>query len=148
MTDSFRVDPVDDPAGGEDENHKILVLDTRRGTGVTGEGATSVREEATAALETLSEAIEANRTDGEVLIDWITALRVVLDRGRSTTAAAESEALGETVRLVSRMFDRSAASSGKARRSLARVMRADGASVLEIARTFGVSHQRISNILR
>lgn len=111
-------------------------------------GATPVREEAAEALRALAEAISANRIDEGELIDRITALQLLLERGDPLTAAPESEALGDTVRTVSRMLERSMVSSGKVRRSLVRVMRADGASIPAIAQTFGVTHQRISNILR
>lgn len=116
---------------------------------MTGDaGATRCREEATAALGTLAAAISANRIDEEELIDWMTVVQVLLERGDAVTATRESEAFGETVKTVSRMLQRSMESSARVRRSFVRVMRADGATIPSIARTFGVTHQRISNILR
>jgi transposase len=49
--------------------------------------------------------------------------------------------------LLGRVLSRLMEASGSARRALARAMRAEGTSIPAIARLFGVTHQRISNIL-
>jgi len=107
-----------------------------------------LREQASAALGALREAIEANRQDEDQLVEQVTALQQLLNQGTSVTIAFSSEPLADTLPLLSRVLARSMCASGTARRTLVRAMRAEGASIPAIAQLFGVSRQRVSNVLR
>ena len=107
-----------------------------------------LRQQASAALGALREAIEANRQDEDQLVEQVIALQQLLNQGTSVTSALSSQALSDTLPLLSRILARSMSASGTARRTLARAIRAEGASIPAIAQLFGVSHQRVSNVLR
>ena len=53
-----------------------------------------------------------------------------------------------TVQLVSTILRRQSEASGYLRRSLVVALRAEGQSIPSIAHLFGVTHQRVSNLLR
>ena len=52
------------------------------------------------------------------------------------------------MQVVSQMLARLSKASGTVREELVDVLRAEGASIPSIARLFGVTHQRVSNLLR
>jgi len=112
------------------------------------EEAAVLREGVSLALGALLNALEANHLDEQRLMTRVISLQQLLDYGTPVTTALSSEPLADTVMLLSRIFDRSSSTSGKVRRALARAMRAEGTSIPAIAGTFGVTHQRISTILR
>jgi hypothetical protein len=99
------------------------------------------------ALDALSEAIERNSEDEKQLQDRIRALREARRAGSDVTSALSLEQPPGTVQLLGRVLARLMDSSGQLRRALARTMRAEGTSIPAIARLFGVTHQRVSNIL-
>ena len=112
------------------------------------EEESALREEVSAALGALLDAIKANRKDEARLVKQVKDLRRLLDQGTPVTTALSSESLGDTLPLLSRALGRSMSTSGRVRRALVRSMRAEETSIPAISRAFGVSHQRISNILR
>lgn len=107
-----------------------------------------LRKETSAALEALLHAIWTNHLDEEQLAAQVITLQRLIDQGTPVTTALASESLAGTLPLLSRLLVRSMSASGAVRRALVTAMRAEGASIPAIARTFGVSHQRISNILQ
>jgi len=104
-------------------------------------------DEVAGALDALSDAIERNSGDERMLLGRIHGLRRARSGGAGMTAALENEPSPGTMQLLGRILSRLMEASGTARRSLARNMRAEGTSIPAIARIFGVTHQRVSNIL-
>jgi hypothetical protein len=104
-------------------------------------------DEVTGALDALSDAIERNTGDERLLLGRLTSLRRERAAGKAVTAALAEEPNPGTMQLLGRILARLMDASGNARRSLARSMRAEGTSIPAIARIFGVTHQRVSNIL-
>ena len=109
---------------------------------------TALRQEASAALAAWLSAIKANHVDEEKLAARVIALQQLLDQGTPVATALSAQAIADILPLLSRILDRSMTASSTVRRTLVRAMRAEGASLSAIARVFGVTHQRISNILR
>jgi len=112
------------------------------------EDAIALRRDASAALGALLNAIKENHRDEEKLVARVVALQQLLERGTPVITALSSKSLADTLPLLSRILRRSMSASATARRALVLAMRAEGVSILAIARALGVSHQRISNILR
>jgi len=104
-------------------------------------------EEVAGALDALSDAIERNSGDERMLLGRIHGLRRARSGGAGMTAALENEPSPGTMQLLGRILSRLMEASGTARRALAGSMRAEGTSIPAIARIFGVTHQRVSNIL-
>ncbi len=104
-------------------------------------------DEVVGALTALSDAIEHNSRDEAQLQERIAELRQARQSGAEVTAALRQEPSPGTVQLLGRVLARLMESSGHVRRALARTMRAEGTSIPAIARLFGVTHQRVSNIL-
>lgn len=99
------------------------------------------------ALDALVEAVEKNAGDERQLVDKIGGLRDARASGTPVTHALGQEHPPGTMELLGRVLTRLMEASGGARRALARAMRTEGTSIPAIARLFGVTHQRISNIL-
>jgi hypothetical protein len=99
------------------------------------------------ALADLIEAVLQSGADGQTLSTRLSGLRRALASGESVTETLAGESEPGTVQLLSRLLTRLMEASGNARRELARGMRAEGTSIPAIARVFGVTHQRVSNIL-
>ena len=105
------------------------------------------RDDVMDALVALSEAVERNAKDEIQLVENLALLREARRRGTSVTEALAGEGTPGTMELLGVVLTRLMDTSGAARRALARAMRAEGESIPSIARSFGVTHQRISNIL-
>lgn len=103
--------------------------------------------EVAGALDALSDAIERNSGDERLLQSRIHGLRRATSAGTGMTEALEAEQSPGTMQLLGRILSRLMDSSGTTRRALARSMRSEGASIPAIAKIFGVTHQRVSNIL-
>jgi hypothetical protein len=99
------------------------------------------------ALDVLARAIERNSAEERQLLTRLSSLHRALASGASVTETLASESAPGTLELVGRILGRLNDGSGTARRALARAMRAEGATVPAIAQAFGVTHQRVSNIL-
>jgi DNA invertase Pin-like site-specific DNA recombinase len=104
-------------------------------------------DEVLSALDALSDAIERNSGDERLLLGRIHGLRRARSGGTGMTGALEAEPSPGTMQLLGRILSRLMDASGTARRALARSMRNEGTSIPAIARIFGVTHQRVSNIL-
>lgn len=104
-------------------------------------------DEVGAALDALSDAIERNAGDERMLQGRLAALRRERASGTGVTKALEQEPVPGTMALLGQILSRLMETSGTARRALARSMRSEGTSIPAIARVFGVTHQRVSNIL-
>jgi hypothetical protein len=101
-----------------------------------------------AAVEGLATAVEANAQDERLLVRRLRELREGRAEGRSWLDLLGPDerpsVLGLTGRIIGRLTD----AGGRLRRALARGLRLEGATISTIAERFGVSHQRISALLR
>ena len=104
-------------------------------------------DEVLEAIDALTEAVEANTDDEKLLTQRLEELRRERERGTPITAALSEEGSPGTMQVLGRVLSRLMDTSGNVRRSLARAMRNEGTSIPAIARIFGVTHQRVSNIL-
>lgn len=100
------------------------------------------------AIDQLADAIEENARDERRLARRLRRLRAGRAAGRSWRRLLDSEPDPGTLMVVGRVLARMSGASGVLRRALAQAVRGEGETVAEIARRFGVSHQRVSTILR
>jgi hypothetical protein len=105
------------------------------------------RDEVLSALDVLTDAIERNSGDERLLLSRLSSLRRARAEGAPLSEALAKEPAPGTLQLLGRILSRLTDGSGSARRALARALRADGATIPAIAQVFGVTHQRVSNIL-
>jgi hypothetical protein len=105
-------------------------------------------DEVLVALCELDAVLEENARRESILVERIAELRLARMHGRPWTSILVSEDEPSTVQLLSAMHRFHGDASGYFRRSLAVSLRAEGQSIPSIAQLFGVSHQRISNLLR
>jgi hypothetical protein len=101
-----------------------------------------------AALDDLVTAVEQNARDERMLARRIGQLRNGRAEGRSWHDVLDREKRPGALELSAKALGRLTESSGRLRRALARGLRAEGASIPAIAALFGVSHQRVSALLR
>ncbi|MDE3086539.1 MAG: hypothetical protein KGJ77_07205 [Acidobacteriota bacterium] len=104
-------------------------------------------DEVLEAIDALTDAVEANSDDEKLLTQRLDELRRERERGVPVTQALADEDNPGTMQVLGRVLSRLMDASGNVRRALARSMRSEGTSIPAIARIFGVTHQRVSNIL-
>src|SRR3984957_12437995 len=100
------------------------------------------------ALDELESVLRENAESERLLSKRIADVRLARQNGREWKAILGDEDEPGTVQLVSTALRRQAAASGYLRRSLVVALRAEGQSIPSIAHLFGVTHQRVSNLLR
>ena len=100
------------------------------------------------ALDELSAALDDLSRDQRDLAQRIDALRQARQRGASWQEILSREEPPGSMQVVSQMLARLSKASGTVRKELVDVLRSEGASIPSIARLFGVTHQRVSNLLR
>jgi hypothetical protein len=109
----------------------------------------SVTGDATlAALDELSVALDGLRRDQRALAQRVDGLRDARRSGASWQDILSKEEPPGSMQLVSQMLARLSKASGTVRKELVDALRSEGASIPAIARLFGVTHQRVSNLLR
>lgn len=113
----------------------------------TAQGA-PVDDPVVAAIDELADAIEANASDERLLARRLRRLRSGRAAGRSWRRLLDSEPDPGALAIVGRILARMSSTSGGLRRTMAQAVHGEGETVAEIARRFGVTHQRISTILR
>ena len=101
-----------------------------------------------AALDALSGALSQIAEDLQVLQAKLAALRSQRAGGMAWRDILASEEAPGSMQIVSRMLARLAKASGTLRKELVDTLRREGVSIPAIARMFGVTHQRVSNLLR
>ena len=116
-----------------DQNHD------RRGTGP---------DDVLLALDELESVLRENAESERLLAKRIAEVRLARQNGREWKAILGDEDDPGTVQLVSTILRRQSEASGYLRRSLVVALRAEGQSIPSIAHLFGVTHQRVSNLLR
>ena len=115
-------------------------IDDRRATGSD--------DEVLKALDELEAALRENAENERLLVKRIADVRQARENGQEWKAILGDEGEPGTVQLVSAILRRQSEASGYLRRSLVVALRAEGQSIPSIAHLFGVTHQRVSNLLR
>jgi len=110
----------------------------------TGTGSDDVLK----ALGELESVLRENAESERLLAKRIADVRLARENGREWKAILGDEDEPGTVQLVSTILRRQSEASGYLRRSLVVALRAEGQSIPSIAHLFGVTHQRVSNLLR
>ncbi len=105
-------------------------------------------DEVLQALGELEVVLKENAEHERVLVERIAALRAARANGTEWRSILADEDEPGTVQLVSTVLRRQSEASGYLRRSLVVALRAEGQSIPSIAHLFGVTHQRVSNLLR
>jgi hypothetical protein len=100
------------------------------------------------ALDELESVLRENAESERLLSKRIADVRQARENGREWKAILGDEDEPGTVQLVSTILRRQSEASGYLRRSLVVALRAEGQSIPSIAHLFGVTHQRVSNLLR
>jgi hypothetical protein len=105
-------------------------------------------DEVLKALGELDAVLKENAERERVLFQRSAEVRLARENGQEWKAILSSEDEPSTVQLVSTILRRQSEASGYLRRSLVVALRAEGQSIPSIAHLFGVTHQRVSNLLR
>ncbi len=100
------------------------------------------------ALEALTSALAEMSKDERLLEERLEHLHRQRVQGRSWHEILGEEDDPGTMQLVSRVLACLAKASGTLRKELVDSLRKEGVSIPAIARLFGVTHQRVSNLLR
>ncbi len=100
------------------------------------------------ALNELESVLRENAESERMLFQRIAEVRLARENGKDWKAILAAEDDPGTVQLVSTVLRRQSEASGYLRRSLVVALRAEGQSIPSIASLFGVTHQRVSNLLR
>lgn len=100
------------------------------------------------ALDALAGALREMSTDQALLERRLTELRRQRSEGRAWRDILADEEPPGTMQVVSRMLACLATASGTLRKELVDTLRREGVSIPAIAKLFGVTHQRVSNLLR
>jgi len=123
----------------------------RRGTkDVTSQqnGTANSSDEVLRALNELESVLRENAESERLLFQRIGEVRLARENGKEWKSILAAEDDPGTVQLVSTVLRRQSEASGYLRRSLVVALRAEGQSIPSIANLFGVTHQRVSNLLR
>jgi hypothetical protein len=105
-------------------------------------------DEVLKALGELDAVLKENAERERILFQRIADVRLARENGQEWKAILANEDEPSTVQLVSTILRRQSEASGYLRRSLVVALRAEGQSIPSIAHLFGVTHQRVSNLLR
>jgi hypothetical protein len=114
----------------------------------TTNSATEIDDPALQALEQLAEVLRQNAVDSKLLAERLEAVCESRRQGTPWNVTLANEPQPATVQLVSTVLGRLSAASGAMRKSLILALREEGESIPSIARMFGVTHQRVSNVIR
>jgi hypothetical protein len=100
------------------------------------------------ALDALSRALTELGNDQRLLERRLRELHRQRSEGRAWHDILDAEDVPGTMQVVSRMLACLAKASGTLRKELVDSLRREGVSIPAIAKLFGVTHQRVSNLLR
>jgi hypothetical protein len=114
----------------------------------TDHGGGTGTDDVLKALGELESVLRENAESERLLAKRIADVRLARENGREWKAILGDEDEPGTVQLVSTILRRQSEASGFLRRSLVVALRAEGQSIPSIAHLFGVTHQRVSNLLR
>ena len=113
-----------------------------------GSQAGTGTDEELRALDRLADAIEENARDQRLLARRVRQLRSWRAKGLSWRHLLGKDGPPTVIDLLGRVLQRTGEVSAALRRRLARGLREEGVSTPTIGHLFGVSHQRISALLR
>jgi len=115
-----------------------------------GSGRVAVRSDdvTVRALDALSGTLAELRRDAQSLEERVQELRRRRMEGRAWRDILSDEEPPAAMQVVSRMLAGLAKASGTLRKELVDALRREGVSIPAIAKLFGVTHQRISNLVR
>lgn len=136
---------------GESESREGASTQSAQGRGEQGEREEKGRrvgERVRCALDELADALEENARDHKLMARRIRALHQARESGASWESILSKEQDQGTMQLLSQMLGRLSGASGALRKEMVYALRDEGVSVPTIARLFGVTHQRVSNLLR
>jgi hypothetical protein len=105
-------------------------------------------DEVLKALGELEDVLRENAEQERLLLKRIAEVRLARENGKEWKTILVDEDEPGTVQLVSSILRRQSEASGYLRRSLVVALRTEGQSIPSIAHLFGVTHQRVSNLLR
>lgn len=120
----------------------------RNGLGSNGHGAATTQDATLSALDALSHALTEMSSDQRLLERRLRDLHRQRSEGRAWRDILADEEPPGTMQVVSRMLACLAKASGTLRKELVDTLRREGVSIPAIAKLFGVTHQRVSNLLR
>jgi hypothetical protein len=123
-------------------------LGREEGSDVAEGQGTAGSDDVMHALNELEAALRENADSERALMQRIGQVRLARESGQEWKAILADEDDPGTVQLVSSILRRQSEASGYLRRSLVVALRAEGQSIPSIAHLFGVTHQRVSNLLR
>ena len=112
------------------------------------DGSLNNHEQDVVALDRLAAAIEDNVRDERLLVKRLRRMGADRTKGRSWHDLLGDKTHPPVLGLSTRVADRATAISAALRRRLIRGLRAEGATIPSIGETLGVSHQRVSTLLR
>ncbi len=138
---------VEMPAAVHGEHGEHGELGQHGDHGEHGDGGPG-SDEVLKALNELDAVLKENAERERVLFQRIAEVRLARENGQEWKAILADEDEPSTVQLVSTILRRQSEASGYLRRSLVVALRAEGQSIPSIAHLFGVTHQRVSNLLR
>ncbi len=122
---------------------------SRQPRGLMGhEGNAKADDDVLQALKELEEVLRENAENERLLLARIAEVRLAREKGSDWKSILMDEDEPGTVQLVSTILRRQSEASGYLRRSLVVALRGEGQSIPSIAHLFGVTHQRVSNLLR
>jgi predicted DNA binding protein len=99
-------------------------------------------------LDGLAADVDDSARDERLLARRLRAIRASRAKGRSWEDILSHESSPGTMELTSRVLRGITRASGAIRRTVARGLHANGATIAAIAERFGVSRQRVSALLR
>jgi len=133
----------------------MLATDTRElsensvdALSMNGDESGAEVDDVLSALGELDAVLKENAERERVLFQRIAEVRLARENGREWKSILADEDEPSTVQLVSTILRRQSEASGYLRRSLVVALREEGQSIPSIAHLFGVTHQRVSNLLR
>lgn len=114
----------------------------------TGSGQGRGPDSTLRALDALADALSVIGDDRQLLEKRLRDLHRQRSEGREWKEILSEEEAPGTMQLVSHMLACLAKASGTLRKELVDNLRREGVSIPAIAKLFGVTHQRVSNLLR
>jgi hypothetical protein len=118
------------------------------GNGTAGHNGAGPADPTLRALDALSHALDEMGNDHKLLETRLQELHRQRSAGRPWRDILAEEDPPGTMQVVSRMLACLAKASGTLRKELVEALRREGVSIPAIAKLFGVTHQRVSNLLR
>ena len=117
-------------------------------SGAGGDRGTRYGDATLGALLALSDALAEMSNDQRLLERRLREIHRQRSEGRAWRDILDEEDEPGTMQVVSRMLAGLARASGRLRKELVDALRREGVSIPGIAKLFGVTHQRVSNLLR